>query len=588
MNTYNENLRAIVFDSIQSREMDKKKLNAQLNSSKVSLYYAQGESISATEKLQLASEKLAFKGKIKQQTVENANLGSNVQASVNQQKQYSDASVTNVATCAANVQVAANAILKLASDVGSIFSIVNAADYGADIYANAEDVKKLIDKTAYDSEKASQMAMQASAYTAEIAYNKVLSQVELVNAELKAIHETALKEYESMAAEVTVDNNTLANDYNKEQLAEGNQKDILTDYNAAVEAYTFFNKQLNLDLTVSPKYNTNFTVGVKKPKALEVRFSALQNPFESIGNKEAIVRSYFLLLVKNSKRKTFSIEDAEALVHNPEVDSKTKKKHFISIPVSGKKDKKVHQAEIELSEILDADGDEFAPGENYVIFVFAEYEESYKRVLNDFENFITSPSEVFSLPLELEGPDAKFIKVTSSEIDFQSAKEMKVDLEQSDQGTVIHLKKGSGDDDLLVSSTLSFKTDSNDETTPVKYRCMFLPVSATNNAKYATPSFIFDLDLAEQISAANYFAPVRVSAEKATKKSGENDVQWQLHLHSNITDNFGVPLIPGEKYIPVILTVTDAPEIEQDQYANALSDIQKTEYFTYKTIIDKN
>lgn len=588
MNSYNENLRSIVFDSIQSREMDRKKLNAQLNASKVSLYYAQGESISAKEKLQLASEKLAFKGKVKQQTVENANLASNVQASVNQQKKYSDASVTNVATCASNVQIAANAVLKLASDVGSIFSIVNAADYGADIYSNAEEVKTLIDKTAYDSEKASQMAMEASAYTAEIAFNKVVSQSELVNSGLKTIHETALKEYESMAAEVTVDNTTLANDYNKEQLAEGNRQDIQTDYKAAVEAYAFFNKELNLNLVVKPKYNTNFTAGVKKPKALEVSFSPLQNPFESIGNKEAIVKSYFLILVKNSKRKTFSIEDAEGLVHKPEEDAKTKRKHFISLPVTGKRDKKVYSKEIELSEILDSDGQEFAPGEDYVVFVFAEYEEAYKRVINDFENFITSPSSVFSMPLVLESPDAKHIKVTSSEMDFQTSKEMRVDLEQSDEGTVIHLKKGSGADDLLVNSVLSFKTDSNDDAAAVNYRCIFLPVTATNNSKYAEPDFIFDLGLAEQVSAANYFAPAQVPSEKKGNKKGENDVLWQLHLNSSITDNFGVPLIPGEKYIPVILTVTDAPEMEQDQFGNSMSDLGKTEFFTYKTIIDKN
>lgn len=57
--------------------------------------------------------------------------------------------------------------------MGSIVSILNAADYGSQIYDQAVAVNKLMNDTAYNAEVASQLAMDASYRTAEVTASTV-------------------------------------------------------------------------------------------------------------------------------------------------------------------------------------------------------------------------------------------------------------------------------------------------------------------------------------------------------------------------------------------------------------------------------
>ena len=77
----------------------------------------------------------------------------NLLYSASQQKSYTAQSVTNAAVCAANVQVAANAVLRLSSDMGSIYSMLSAADFGSEIYLQSRTAYSIMNETAYDAEK---------------------------------------------------------------------------------------------------------------------------------------------------------------------------------------------------------------------------------------------------------------------------------------------------------------------------------------------------------------------------------------------------------------------------------------------------
>jgi len=138
MNSYNENLHSSVVSSLNAQELELQKLKSQKDAATFSMYYAQGARVTAAEKLEVTTLKYNFQQKVNSQAVTDSDMSTNVLTSANNVKAYVAKSVTNGSVAAANVQIATNAILKLASDTGSIFSIVNAADYGTEIYRQAE------------------------------------------------------------------------------------------------------------------------------------------------------------------------------------------------------------------------------------------------------------------------------------------------------------------------------------------------------------------------------------------------------------------------------------------------------------------
>ena len=56
-------------------------------------------------------------------------------------------------TILSNIQIAINATVLLASDMGSIFSIINTADFGSKIYTEVKTTYKKMNEIAYDAEK---------------------------------------------------------------------------------------------------------------------------------------------------------------------------------------------------------------------------------------------------------------------------------------------------------------------------------------------------------------------------------------------------------------------------------------------------
>jgi len=168
MNPNNENMHSAIVALLQSQELEEKAIKAQFDAAVFTLYHAEGATIAADKKLEASKNKQHFKELVKVQAVNSSTASTNLLASANQAGTYLKQAVTNAAMCASNVQVAATAIVRLAGDVESIFSIIKAAYTLTEIYGDAKEVSDSINDTAYAAEIMGQMAMEASTFTSEV------------------------------------------------------------------------------------------------------------------------------------------------------------------------------------------------------------------------------------------------------------------------------------------------------------------------------------------------------------------------------------------------------------------------------------
>jgi len=494
MNTYNENLQNTVLASLQSQELDQKGLKAQFNASTFTLYYAQGATITASENLETAKEDLKFKSAVKHEAVKSTNISNNLLNSATQANQYLSQSASNTAVCASNVQIAATAIVRLASDVGSIFSIVNAADFDTDIYNLTHELRGLINETAYDAELTSQMAMDASMLTSEVSSSTVLDNTKTTAAQMNNILKIASADYDSASQIVAADNATLALTSTNEKLAEGALESLNIDYNASTAAYKSINQGLNLDLKVNTKSDKTSGTASDPDAATTfiVEFNPIINPFSADNIKPANpVQHYNIIVVKESKQLTFSYSDAENLVHDTDTADDSHNKHrFVRVnytpssePVQNPRiQKPINYLKIYAPDTLrDSDGHKMKQGGKYVVFVMAVYKDDYKRKINDFDDFLSAPSQAFCLTTHLERVKSADIHINKYQSGSDDANEIKH--EQAFENELRKVLK-----DTIRMTELSEQADGkpakwNHKMTfsvketlqDVAYRCMFLP-----------------------------------------------------------------------------------------------------------------
>ncbi len=424
MNSYNDNLHTVVVNSLFTQELDQKQLKSQKVASMFTLYHAEGATITAEEKLQSDTILLGQKNAVYAQAVDNSNIAINLLSSATQASTYLKQSVTNTSVAAANVQVAGTAILKLASDLGSIFSIVNAADYDTDIYALSEEARKLINHTAYLAEVTSQKAMEASINTSEVSGSIVLSKAKNANGLMSNLLQVVTTDFNNVSQLVANDTANVAATSVVEKAAEGDYEDIVADYAAAANAYTTMNNELNLGLSVNPAIITQTSdiplTAQQKAENVTKRnivFNAIVSPFNIKNAPDNYpVQQYNIIVVPNQKKTVFSITDAEnIMLQYPQ--------RFIPLmvaaPVEGSESVITDglnaanvvsfssgQISLEVdffnidgdgTVLQDSDGKNVTLGKGYVVFVMAIYAPNYKKKLNNFDDFISAASPRFSL-----------------------------------------------------------------------------------------------------------------------------------------------------------------------------------------------
>ncbi|GGG31330.1 hypothetical protein GCM10011344_35320 [Dokdonia pacifica] len=456
MNSYNENLHSEIVTSLNNQEIELKKLKGQYDASLLSLYYAEGSRMTAAEKLADANSELKDQENISEQAVIDSDISTNVVRSATNAKDQVATTVTNTAVAAANVQIATNAIVKLASDTGSIYSIVQAANFGGEIYDQSQTVKANMDITAYQAELASQHSMEASATIAEVATSTVADKATATDTSIKTLLDTATAELTAATDTVTASSTDLATANNVEKKAEGDLETVNATKIAAEASYVVSNQELNLNLSVALPTVTP-TKSAEKEK-YTVSFNAFLSPFPK-EDKTTVpptytpiqpVDNYYLFLVKNDAKKTFATVNAENIISKT---NDTDKKFFIEI--SAVDDAASYSQEIVVDKLLDSDGEEFVLGDNYVVFMYANLKADYKKKINTFDNYLTAPSATFTVRNLLNVPSNT--AVTPSGI--PPTKLTDANTSSEDKGP----------------QKLTFSVNQAVVTTKVDYRCIFLP-----------------------------------------------------------------------------------------------------------------
>jgi len=422
MNSYNENLHSSVVSSLNAQELELQKLKSQVDASTFSMYYAQGARITAAEKLETTNNKYLFQQRVNNEAVGDSDMSTNVLTSATNAKTYVGKSISNTAVAAANVQIATNAIIKLASDTGSIFSIVNAADFGTDIYRQAEQAKKLMDTTAFLAEKTSQDSMEASSYVAKISATTLVDKATVTDTSIKDLLSVVSAQLDATTTELSTETANLTAANTDEKKTEGDLEDVNALYHASNTAYTLTKKELNLGLTV-------FTEEDEDEKAIgdetnyTVNFNKYEAPFKGLVSEKILsdtggtkdkkrynpVENYYIMLAKNSKQDTFSISEAEGLV------AKDDESQFIKIPQNEfdpiNSSREITR-QIFTSGLKDTDGDNMDLGAEYVIFIYAELRINYKKIINTFDNYMSAASANFTLTNQLNIATTDSILVT--------------------------------------------------------------------------------------------------------------------------------------------------------------------------------
>lgn len=391
MNTYNDNLRNNVIATLNTMELELKTMQSETNAAMFSYYYALGASINESEKLGEDKTEMNFREQVKNAAVKVSNISNNNLNSATQAGQCAKQSVSNISVGANNVQVAANAVLQLAGDIGDFLNMASAADRNSSFHVLAVKVNDYISKTAHDAEAASQLAMEASMFTSKVSAPTVLSNAKAANAGINKLLNTVVGDYAAAAQMVSADQLTLATLSAKEHLAGGIYTDCKKEKNALQKGYAEANRQVNLALSVV----TNPAVN---PSAFTVSFNLFKSPFhETPAKKESVnlypVQDYYIFVVKEEKQFTFSNSVAQALI------DQNKDQQFIDLAAditdlaAGNSFKKTFDfAQLNL---CDTDGDAVSAGSRYVVFLMAKLWEDYKIKLNSFEDFISAPSAAF-------------------------------------------------------------------------------------------------------------------------------------------------------------------------------------------------
>jgi len=499
MNTYDENLRNTVVGTLQTQALEQKSLKSAYNTAAFALYYAQGATITAHEKLEAASQDLSDKSLVKEQAVVTSNISTNLLEAATVANQYIGQSVSNTAVCASNVQIATNAIARLAGDVCNIFSIINAADFHEDIYPPAEDVREMLNKTAYAAEYTSQVAMDASTLTSEVAAANVLSNAKVTNTQMGNLFGIVSADFNTATSLVAADNATLAAASAAEKIDEGELESALVDYNAANAAYDLLNKDLNLKLKIKTTDAIHFNVSAQLIKAPFAHF----NPTDF---NLYPVSSYYVILVKESKQLTFSASMVENILlkyprryadvtpdpFDPKQAGKGKSKTEVLLLLT------TINKTIDYMDVLpgagntyvlqDSDGEVIKQGANYVAFLSAVYRDEYKKKINNYDDFLSAPSSPFCFTNKLARVENSAIHIKpinralqkpedkKSEDDFKAELERILqndNIRMDDSGAVYPLDAGASD----YTYKLTFKVKEN-PVFAVAYRCMFLPYTS--------------------------------------------------------------------------------------------------------------
>jgi hypothetical protein len=562
MNTYNESLKNTTDAVLAGLTDEKTKLQAEQATGEFNLYYAQGAQLAASDKLHDDVALRVLCNQAKEQSLRADDVAGNLLATVTMANTDVGASATNMATAAANVQIASNAIVALSQNIGGALNNAVASLYGTEIYKQLFDANNLINDVANDCKHIAMMAMDATSATADISAQALLTQTKAVGAKIDTLLATTQGEVDKQTALGVADRAALATASRAEGQAESALLDIDGQARANRSAYANASRELNMGLSVK----------VESGKRIEVACLPLDFPLRHFSTQPAAHvpapgAVYFLTLVPLEQSATFSIAQAAQLfATRPDGDNA----QFHRIEPGSR------ATGVDLT--LDAFGNKVKAGNPYVAYVYVELAHAYKRFISDFDDLLSSPSQSFVPATTL--PRAQ--RLGAGEV--------------VNEGHLASVKPQP-----LARLHFSALALPHDVPAP-EFRCILIEEGSRaeahlmRNHECMAPPIYFSVAIAEQVAPGNYEKAQRVelstsrpparnakpeSADgNAPEDTGDADVAaaaditgvdyYVVTIQPTTTDNFGNMLRPGTHYKPMILTVMNNDHA--NKYVSVLSD----------------
>jgi hypothetical protein len=573
MNTYNENLQTTASNTLAALLAEQSRLKSARLAQAYSLYYAQGSEITARD-ASAATDKLAASSlAINDQSLLTQNTAVNLLQSATGASTDVGASVTNMATAASNVNIAANAIAALAADIGSALNNTIASLYGSEINHQTHRINALINEVANEAKDLSRQAMDASSRASEIAAVAMLSQVTAVKGQVDNLVKITQAANDKFASQSSAGRAALGKSVQVELQAQGALEDTNVQAKASDKAYHNANRQLNLDLNVK----------VNGPREILVSFEALPAPFPVVKYAELdhhvpdAKPSYFLALLPQDQVANFSVDQAGQLFAQRAIPARADQHGHLPahsgaggpfLPIEPHD----QQHPVKVTPDKDINGDPVKPGTAYVAYLYIELAQDYRRFTGNFNDLLTSPSRPFVPATTL--PLAEPMRAAQA---------------------------GAGHGHPLRLYFAARKVDGR-ELDGLVFRCILVEELVGDRKHMRSRDFpeapiYFDLDLALQVAPANYQTATRLleaaapeqnhgganvdgtAAEGATDAAAQAPANGAALAHYEVlitdasTDNFGSMLLPNVRYKPYILTLVDSEvNIDSDQYISVLSD----------------
>jgi hypothetical protein len=552
MNTYNDNLQDTVNKTLAVLSTGQARLNAEKVANDYLLYNAQGVEIKAYE-TQLETAGLEELGRNINHLVLLSELQiSDLQLSATGANDRIALSVTNMATAAASVNIASNAVVALAADIGAALNNTIASLLDTEVYRQVAHANSCINKVASEAEALSRLAMDASSKASEVIIQSVLNETADVRSALDILFAASQATLADFSSRLIADNAAAGQALTLERQAEGGVKAIDSLMKANRRAYQNANSQLNMGLTIEVYSGSEIGVSFHNWSApMPASEDAEPKNLKFLADKP-----YRLMLLPFEQATTFTIDQAEQLLERNRRDDYLLENN--------------DQQPIKVILKKDVNGDPVSPGKRYVAYLHIELSMEYRRSIDNFANLLTSPS----LP---------FIPATDLPLARKSGS---------------HTAAASATESVLT--TLHFSTTGNElGHKKLEFRCILIeePVvheeSLMRDVPFRKASIYFNKDIALQVAPSNYVTAEPISASEASGKKSPEDAavdeaqsestidkqpdngrgeHYSVSIYPTTTDNFGNVLKPKATYKPYILTVINSETNEHgDEYVSALS-----------------
>lgn len=599
-NTYNENTQITVSQTLNSFLDEEQKRESALTCAKQELFYAEKAVADSDYKLRNTLNLLKTKKFLNKQSLEVQNRGVNLHSTVANCRENADTLVENISTAATDVQVATRAITRVSADIGAAYNLVSASDMDTDIYHLTQYANDFVRKTALKAEQASLQVTEASADAAEIIARQLDDEMTAVKKNIDGFYDDSNKQVQQLTELEKKEYAAWQAQSNREQMALGKLADANKEQTASIKAFLGANEHLNLALTAH----------VVNSQQIHVSFTPYQIPFlnqlESDSGEMDLEVKYYATIVPNENKGLFRYHEAEINFQErksstyvevkpaakPEPTPDQVPDTILPAPYSAPENdtKFIDDAALaelntlDLSNITDASGDAIEPGRDYVVFLYIELPQAFKKFVNNYSDLISAPGQHFKPADKLILPEQLALKQqeTRYEITRQPETDITVEGHDGNQMVMLHgLQRGHKEALKPVTElgdvTLEFTID-HDLPDGVEYRALFLPADSPavatqsaiaehlNKTKRPHLNFYFDQEIAEQIPASNYTTGEIVYQQDHFVPQNKVAYHYVFDINDASTDVFADPLQSGKVYYVVILTLVDKDHPAYRQY----------------------